>query len=406
MKHWKRLVALALSGALALSLCACDLAGKPTGGDPTGSASPAPSGDPSPAPTVEVDLSKPALEFSAGLSSGDTLVTVGDTEMPADLVLYWLAMSCSNFMSQYGMFGLQLTDKPDPNQDGTFADLMADSAVNIAAYNALIRQRAAELGCPPTDAQVEEAKQEMLADGQDRYDLLKTAFGLTDQSLEYLFLSNTYYENVLAAAVPAATDEMLNNYVYQAKHILLLTVDMEGEQVQQGDGTYAYPALPAEKVAEQKKLAEDLLAQLQGAEDLPAKFDELMNQYSEDTGLKSNPDGYTTTTGEMVPPFEKAALALKPGEISGIVESSYGYHIILRGEVDDIQSYAQECREHALDQQLTELLNATQITRAPALDSLDIPDFFNKYMAYQSAVIPAEPAATDPAGPVESGGVG
>ncbi len=407
MNIWKRLSALALSGALSLSLCACGLAGQPTAGDPTGSPGlpsldPSAAADPDPSPTVEVDLSKDILAFSAGLSAGDTLLTVNGTEMPADLVLYWLAMSCANFTGQYGMFGLQLTDKPDPDGDATYADLMRDSAVNIAAYNALLRQKAAELGCLPTDAQVEKARSTMMADGQENYDLMKTAYGLSDQSMEFLFIANSYYENVLAAAVPAATEEMLGNYVYQVKHILLKTVDDNRQP------------LPDDQIAEKKKQAEDLLAQLQAADNLDAKFDELMNQFSEDgrgeDGALAAPDGYTAVPGEMVPEFEEASLALKLGELSGIVESTYGYHIILRGQVENPEDYADDCREYALDQQLSAMLEESELTRAPALDALDAAGFFSLYTAYQNRVMEdAAPAETDPAqtaGPVESGGVG
>ena len=107
MKNWKRLAALLVSGAMALSLCACgggdadpspdpSASAQTTGGDPSAQ----PSADPSPAPSVEVDLSQDALAFSAGLSGADELLTVNGTAMPADLALYWLAMSCNNFLSQ------------------------------------------------------------------------------------------------------------------------------------------------------------------------------------------------------------------------------------------------------------------------------------------------------------------
>src|SRR5690606_2249581 len=51
--------------------------------------------------------------------------------------------------------------------------------------------------------------------------------------------------------------------------------------------------------------------------------------YSEDPGSRKSCGelGYFKR-GELVPPYEAAALKLKPGEISEIVESEYGYHLI------------------------------------------------------------------------------
>ncbi len=82
--------------------------------------------------------------------------------------------------------------------------------------------------------------------------------------------------------------------------------------------------------AENRALAEELLGRIQEGED----FDALMNTYSEDTGLATNPDGYYFFYQEMDEAFASASFALKEGEMSGIVESSFGYHIILRCEKD------------------------------------------------------------------------
>lgn len=395
MKNRKRMLALLLSLALTLSLCAC---GSPDQAD----SSEPPSPDPSPQPSIEADLSKDVLDFSAGISAGDTLLTVNGVEVKADLMLYWLAMSCENFMSYYGMYGYQLTDAVPSGGGDTFADQMRLSAVNIASYNILLQEKAAQLGCPPTDAQAQEARDRMMADGQENYDMLKAAFGLTDEGMEFLFLSDVYYENVLNAVTPTVTDEMLNRYVYQAKHILLKTVDTDAERVPQDDGTYGYPALPAETVAEKERLAEDILAQIRAADDPAAKFDELMNEFSEDgrdeNGDLYSPDGYTAVLGDMVPGFEQGALALKPGEISGLVESSYGYHIILRGEVPDLESYTEDFREYQVDREVEAMLDEAEVTRAPALDALDVAAFFDRFNAYQHALAEQHLPAQDGSG--------
>ena len=81
-----------------------------------------------------------------------------------------------------------------------------------------------------------------------------------------------------------------------------------------------------EERAAAKKKAEALLAQLHAA---PDKFAELAKQNSQDPGSKDKGGdlGYFAR-GAMVKPFEDAAFKMKVGQISGIVPSSFGFHII------------------------------------------------------------------------------
>ncbi|NIY18793.1 MAG: hypothetical protein GWM98_30030, partial [Nitrospinaceae bacterium] len=58
------------------------------------------------------------------------------------------------------------------------------------------------------------------------------------------------------------------------------------------------------------------------------KFEEVAREYSEDISANSGGDLGEIERGKMVPEFEKAAFQLKEGEVSGIVKSPYGLHII------------------------------------------------------------------------------
>jgi peptidyl-prolyl cis-trans isomerase C len=84
------------------------------------------------------------------------------------------------------------------------------------------------------------------------------------------------------------------------------------------------PKADASQKAEAKKKIDLVQAKLQKGED----FGALAKEYSEGpSGPEGGDLGYFTR-GQMVKPFEDAAFAMKPGEVSGVVETKFGYHLI------------------------------------------------------------------------------
>lgn len=79
---------------------------------------------------------------------------------------------------------------------------------------------------------------------------------------------------------------------------------------------------------ERKKLrekAEGILRKVKAGED----FSKIATELSDDPGSKANGGALGfLSRGRMVKPFEDVAFSLAPGEISGIVETDFGYHII------------------------------------------------------------------------------
>ena len=358
----KRITSLILAAGMTVSLAACST----PAADPTDS--------PAPSEEIVADLSRDILDFSAGMKAGDTMLTVNGEPIPADLYLYFLAVNCA-YLTQ--MYQADVSD---------YVDQLKEDSKTVTAYYKLLEMKCQELGCPLTDAQQTELKETLMAQGQEDYEQRKTINGLSDETIEFVYAINYFYDNVLNATIGTPTDDQLNSYVYQTRHILLKTVDTTATPTLQEDGTYTYPALDDATVAEKRALAEDILSQLNASDAPSTLFDELMNEYSEDEGLESSPEGYTATLGQMVSPYEKAALALSFGQVSGIVESEYGYHIIIRDQVKDLSSYADKWREYQMGQQVDQWMADADIQTTEALDNLDVADFYAKFNAYQVAL--------------------
>jgi peptidyl-prolyl cis-trans isomerase D len=105
---------------------------------------------------------------------------------------------------------------------------------------------------------------------------------------------------------------------------------------------------PKEDAPKLRAKAEDLLKQIRAGGD----FAELAKKNSEDPGSAEKGGEYGwMTRGQTVPNFEKTAFSLKPGEISNVIDTEYGYHII---QVEERQDAHTQSFEEAKPQLLLE----------------------------------------------------
>lgn len=111
-----------------------------------------------------------------------------------------------------------------------------------------------------------------------------------------------------------------------------------------------------------------------------------MNEYSEDGGLATNPDGYIFDSSDsLVGGFREATLALAVGEISDVVETDYGYHIMLRLPIDPAD-YRNDCISARMSAKITLEQERLGLEETGALSKLDVGSFWDNMLSLQSAV--------------------
>ena len=224
---------------------------------------------------------------------------------------------------------------------------------------------------------------------------LKVA-GLTPELLHKRLTEETVGETVLVrelnleitdAAVKKFYDDNPAPFeqpeMVRASHILLGTRD---------SATNA--ELSDEQKKAKRKQIEDLLKRARDGED----FAKLAKEFSEDPGSKDKGGEYTFPRGRMVPEFDAAAFSLKTNQISDVVTTAFGYHIIKLSEKIparkvDLAKVADDIKQHLRTQEMQKLLPAftEKLKQEAGVEILD-----EKLKAKEEAKpAPAEPAKAD-----------
>ena len=350
MNMMKKLTALVLALVLTMSLAACGGSGMSAGSRTDG------------------------IYYEAtGVSPDAVLMRVNGMDVTAESYFYQLYNMAANIVMYCGSDGFD----GDSGDGTTFAELIMDYTMQSVKEIGLVQKWAKEYDITLSAAELDAITAELDA-YEGEYGEFGFAFmGLTRASMEEMYRVFAQYDLLQESiyvedGALAPTEEDLLAYaketgLMKADHILLGTTDpLTGE------------ALSAETVEAQLTKAHEILAQLEAAEDVEALFAELGDAYSEDPGRAYYPDGYVFGEGEMVAEFENAAKLLVPGNISGVVESPYGYHILLRKELtaEDVLALG-EYFQYLLKQETEEAVVEYSDLYHEKVENLDIGEFYN-----------------------------
>lgn len=275
------------------------------------------------------------------------MATIGDEGMLKSEFNYYLMVNKSAVSQEAQRAGVTLTEEKDwknTNAEGvTYAQQVIDKTVSDVRKVMVWEAKAKEAGITLTAeelAEIDSNRSQIIESvgGRYQYEEFFAAEGVDPADLEGIITREKYatkfqqqYKEENAADFEVSEDVVNETYekdYITVKHILIMNTPQTTDEV-----TNPTPVADAEQYdKEAKAKAEDILKQIKDGAD----FDKLMNEYSEDGRDESGNLGNSMYTfkqdGSMDPAFEEASFKLAKGDVSELVQSSYGYHIITRIE--------------------------------------------------------------------------
>ena len=348
-----------------------------------------------------------ALGCLAGCGSKkeDTVMTVDGVDVSFDEYMYYLNTAASTLISYYKAStgggvdwdGVCIYDKTKTN---------AEWCINEALYNAaqgcVIMSKGKSMNALPTDEQLKSLEDNIstIRKNYEESDDPDAAFadalngqGFTLESFKAVNKINFTLSNIFTSLYgengEKLSDEKLQAYIEEngymtSAHILFRTKeDVKGENGQTTQEELSDSA-KAEKKAQAEKLCKELKA-IKDDTQRKEKFFEYMKEYSEDPGKESFPNGYCFTEGTMVEEYTDTTRELKNYEVSDVVESDFGYHIIMRlptvsSDVDTANQYGYTLGQMASSYDFDEEMKTWDVTDKAKFNSgyksFDFTQFF------------------------------
>ena len=340
-----------------------------------------------------------------GSKNEDTVMTVDGVDVSFDEYMYYLNTAASTLISYYQAStgggvdwdGVCIYDKTKTN---------AEWCINEALYNAaqgcVIMSKGKSMNALPTDEQLKSLEDNIstIRKNYEESDDPDAAFadalngqGFTLESFKAVNKINFTLGNIFTSLYgengEKLSDEKLQAYIDEngfmtSAHILFRTKeDVEGENGQTTQKELSDSA-KAEKKAQAEKLCKELKA-IKDDTQRKEKFFEYMKEYSEDPGKESFPNGYCFTEGTMVEEYTDTTKELKNYEVSDVVESDFGYHIIMRlptvsSDVDTANQYGYTLGQMASSYDFDEEMKTWNVTDKAKFNSkyksFDFTQFF------------------------------
>lgn len=328
---------------------------------------------------------------ATGVAPDAIVASLNGNGASADLIAYWIGYDVSYLDSYMQYYTGSSLDWDYTLSDGTnITDYIKSNVYSSVKQHLVLENLANKYGVTLTEGQesaMADSDQSYIDQygSEEAFEAEIAKLGMRRETYDRVARSNYLYQNLYqlynteGSALYASDEDLAvyaadQNYI-TADHILLSTKDLTTGE-----------ALTDEQKAEKKALAEEIKQKLDACEgdidELTALFQELADQYSEDPGRETYPTGYTFTTGSMVQEFEDAAYALSEGEVSEVVESSFGYHILLRLPLDK-SAAADEVREEYFTNFIAEQVDAATMATSADYDKLDPQALYEAIVAAQ-----------------------